>query len=440
MSGRFHSLGGGRVPGKSIFLISFVFFLFSAVNGWCQQEPVGNAYAVSGTAYVEREGKRAPLNQGDPVFLKDVIHTGDKSSVEIVFPDESQVKVSEKTDLEISEYLYNPSEKKRDGLISMASGKARFAVQDLGEFMFKPFRVQTPTAIAGTRGTGYVVSYDKKKRRTEIFCIEHSIMVFSTAFPDKPVACQDNQITWVDSGTLPTSPRDATSAERTKAMSGVEKLGKPTVHPSAGGLPGRPGAAAVHGAVTTAPTVTNPVIAAIVTEATKNLSSGEPVQQVVAQAMQSAANSGITPQEVILALSQSLMQAGIANGANGTSLAGEITSATLVVLTATGADSTTVIQTISLMAQGIGTGAGNSGLDTTPVLNQVQGVVLAQGGDNSAQLGQVIANIISTGNVASTYTPPAPAPPPPTPPPPPPSNVPQNVSDSFTPAASGATR
>lgn len=178
----------------------------------------------------------------------------------------------------------------------------------------------------------------------------------------------------------------------------------------------------------TAPTVTDPVIAAIVTQAMQNLASGQPLLAVVEQALKSAADSGVSLQNLSPALAQSLMQAGLATGADGTVLAGQITSAFLAALTAQGADSTTIIQTISLMAQGIGAAAADNGLDATAVFNQIMAAVTAQGDNNAGQLVQVVSNVAARLGIDST----------PPPPPPPPSNVPSNVSNTFDPTASPA--
>jgi hypothetical protein len=59
--------------------------------------------------------------------------------------------------LEITEYLYQPDQKKRQSLLSLWSGKARFIVADLVGFIQKGFVVKTPNGIAGVRGTDFIV-------------------------------------------------------------------------------------------------------------------------------------------------------------------------------------------------------------------------------------------------------------------------------------------
>ena len=106
-------------------------FLLGAPQLPAAPELAASADVITGTVTVDRAGKQEPLKAGDPVFVKDRISTGAGSSAEIVFIDRSRMKLAADTSLEIAGYVYNRSEKIRQGLISLTYGKARFAVQDL---------------------------------------------------------------------------------------------------------------------------------------------------------------------------------------------------------------------------------------------------------------------------------------------------------------------
>jgi hypothetical protein len=83
--------------------------------------------------------------------------------VEILFMDESRIRMAPNTTLEITEYLYQPEKKKRKGLLSLWAGKARFIVNDLVDFAQKDFEVRTQAGIAGTRGTDFVMELKARK-------------------------------------------------------------------------------------------------------------------------------------------------------------------------------------------------------------------------------------------------------------------------------------
>ncbi len=181
------------------------------------------------------------LKPGDPLFLKDRIQTGAGSSAEIVFVDLSRMKLAANTSLEITEYLYNPAEKTRHGLISLTFGKARFAVQDLQEFRDRRFRVQTRTAVVGSRDTDFVVAFDLQvpggrvsgEGMLSALCLENSIIVFSLDFPDKLALLTANMISQVYGRNLPTPPRFATAAERAALLAGLEQIGNTHIPPHA---------------------------------------------------------------------------------------------------------------------------------------------------------------------------------------------------------------
>lgn len=229
----------GRFPRKSIFALAAAVLLLAAPQLWAAPEPAGKADILTGTVTVERAGTQDVLKPGDPLFLKDRIKTGTGSSAEIVFVDMSRMKLAANTNLEITEYLYNPAEKTRQGLISLTSGKARFAVQDLQDFRDRRFRVQTRTAVVGSRDTDFIVAFDPNVPGGLLvaFCLENSIVVFSLDSPDKLVLLTANMISQVYGLNLPTPPRFATGAERSALMSELEQMLNMHIP-----IPGPPGA------------------------------------------------------------------------------------------------------------------------------------------------------------------------------------------------------
>jgi hypothetical protein len=91
-----------------------------------------------------------------PIQIKDLIATALTSSATTVFSDDSTIKLSENTKLEIKEFLFK--EKSRRGVFSLAIGKMTADVKKYigGDNVFE---VQSPTAVVGVRGTGF--EYDE---------------------------------------------------------------------------------------------------------------------------------------------------------------------------------------------------------------------------------------------------------------------------------------
>ncbi len=91
-----------------------------------------------------------------PIQMKDLIATALTSSATMVFSDDSTIKLSENTKLEIKEFLFK--DKSRRGIFSLAVGKMTADVKKYigGDNVFE---VQSPTAVVGVRGTGF--EYDE---------------------------------------------------------------------------------------------------------------------------------------------------------------------------------------------------------------------------------------------------------------------------------------
>lgn len=187
-------------------------------------EAVGKVDALTGGVTFERAGRTQTANVGTDVYLRDKWQTTADGAVEILFVDNSRVKLAGGTVLEITEYLYNPGEKKREGLLSMVSGKARFVVADLQDFKQKRFRVQTQTSVVGTRDTDFCV-WVVSELLTKALCVENAIMLFNRNIPGKPILLTANMVSEVYGTNLPAIPRFATAAERKEFLRGLEDMG-----------------------------------------------------------------------------------------------------------------------------------------------------------------------------------------------------------------------
>ncbi len=143
-------------------LIVLTWYFLIPPPAMSETEVVGEVVRFVGIARVEREGKSWQVQVEEDIHLHDRLQTGPDSRVEIVFVDNSRVRIAPDSTLEITEYLYQPDQKKRQSRLSLWSGKARFLVNDLVDFMQRGFVVQTQNATAGTRGTDYIVTTMKK--------------------------------------------------------------------------------------------------------------------------------------------------------------------------------------------------------------------------------------------------------------------------------------
>jgi hypothetical protein len=176
---------------------------------------------------IQREGYGGPAAVNDPVYLRDNWQTQADSGAELVFVDDSRIQMGPLASLEITEYLYNPQEKKRDSLISMMSGKVRFVVQDLQDFKEKRMRVQTQTAVVGTRGTDFIV-WVVSPEITRVLGVSSDIDFCNARIPGACVTVSPNMTSEVRVTTAPTLPVVAPPEVIKEITTGVERAADPT--------------------------------------------------------------------------------------------------------------------------------------------------------------------------------------------------------------------
>jgi len=121
---------------------------------------VGLVKTVAGTAHIERDGKRLPVQIGTGVREADIVVTGVDGAVGITFNDSSLLSTGPNSVLAVERYAFNPTTHAgkfdaslRKGTLAVISGKM---VKQSPDAM----HVRTPTSVMGVRGTEFVVKVD----------------------------------------------------------------------------------------------------------------------------------------------------------------------------------------------------------------------------------------------------------------------------------------
>lgn len=214
----------GQQHKKMMILFGFSLFLISGVVLYGFQvraaEPVGKFTLVEGKVDVLRGGAMPALSvkTGDPVFVKDVVRTKSGAKAEILFVDGNQIKISQRSRIDISEY--STDETKSMGIIKLPRGKVEAYVPEkvVKRITVSPkanrFEIQTPVAVAGVRGTGYSV-YQSGNSAT-IYVTEGVVYVFNPKFPDQVIEVHAGEIVtiYADQPATASKPRKATEEEK----------------------------------------------------------------------------------------------------------------------------------------------------------------------------------------------------------------------------------
>lgn len=208
----------------AVLLLTFSFFFFAPVKAGAAA-PVAKFTVVEGQVDVLGGGAlpASPANVNGAVFEKDMVRTKSASRAEVAFSDGSLLKIGQRSRIDINEYRADDPQAKRK--LVLPRGRVEAVVpQGLANQALLPkgsrFEIQTPNAVAGVRGTDYVVSFDNS--RTWVMVKEGMVQVFNPEFPDDIIVLNAGQMTFVYMHRPPQPPTTATEADKTSIEKGVK--------------------------------------------------------------------------------------------------------------------------------------------------------------------------------------------------------------------------
>ncbi len=102
------------------------------------------------------------LKKGLAVYQGDLLLSDTQSSLIVLLNDKSQLTLGAYTKLRIDKSVYNPEKSFRETLLNMLIGKVRYVVTKL-KSKEQNFRVETPLATLGVRGSDFAVTYVGKE-------------------------------------------------------------------------------------------------------------------------------------------------------------------------------------------------------------------------------------------------------------------------------------
>lgn len=118
---------------------------------------VGRIALLRGKASAREDGEQSRvLSVGAAVYERDQVQTGIRSYTVIAFNDKTRVTLSPVTAFRIEEHEFKPEQPdENNSFFSFLQGGLRVVTGAIGLLNRKAFRVATPTATIGIRGTGF---------------------------------------------------------------------------------------------------------------------------------------------------------------------------------------------------------------------------------------------------------------------------------------------
>jgi hypothetical protein len=196
----------------SMRLIAAAIILASVTPSGCVKEkkaevPVTVMNKV-GKVSLNSPGNALPIDAA--LHAGDRILTGEKSMVTLLFPENSAVRIYEKTEFTISGMGPAGTAGAGDTEFAANKGRAMLVIAKLSKSV--SLRVKTPTAVASVRGTSFVVAVDDAAKKgagasTDVKVLSGSVYVEAN---DRP---QINSL--VQAGEMVSVAGDSTDAEAT---------------------------------------------------------------------------------------------------------------------------------------------------------------------------------------------------------------------------------
>jgi hypothetical protein len=200
-----------RISGAVVVIL--LFLLSAPVPSWAVNgEPIGSITAIEGEVWLAHRGDKAsyPAMLGDSIYLYDHVQTEIASRVQILFEDESLLNLAENTYIQITEHVYSPEENRRSSLFRLVMGKVRAIV---GRYFGggSTYKVSTPTAIIGVRGTHFIIDATVTDE-TAVVCLDTDRDLAVRNIKDEvpgEVVLKGGLMTRVLEGQPPTAPAPA---------------------------------------------------------------------------------------------------------------------------------------------------------------------------------------------------------------------------------------
>jgi hypothetical protein len=140
--------------------MKFFTLVLVMIVGWIPGALAGIGFiaGVQGDARVIRQSESLPATVGFVVELSDRLVTGRKGRIKVLFSDDSLLTVASETELTITEHIFKAKANQRKTIMELVKGKIRALVQKEVTGVSGVFEVHTNNAVAGVRGTEFIVA------------------------------------------------------------------------------------------------------------------------------------------------------------------------------------------------------------------------------------------------------------------------------------------
>ncbi|MFT4569348.1 MAG: hypothetical protein ACI8TX_000148 [Hyphomicrobiaceae bacterium] len=178
---------------------------------------VGSVTGTEGSAELSRGEVSRPARIQDGIQPLDIVRTGPRGRIGIVFLDETVLNLGNATTLVVDQTVYDPDA--HQSVFELLKGTVRALVSEHYSDPLALFQIKTPNSVTGVRGTDFVVSYDESTGTTDVSCLGGTVVVHSTRdLASNSAHCSAGRFTRVAPGEFPakTAPLPASRIKNLK--------------------------------------------------------------------------------------------------------------------------------------------------------------------------------------------------------------------------------
>lgn len=137
--------------------VAVIVCLFLWGNAMANEHSIGHVKNVNGDAFVTTGGKKAKAEVGSPIYHGSLLETGNRSSMGVIFKDETVMSFGPDTVFTVDEYVYAPVDKKFKFGSKLAKGSLNYVSGVIEKMRPDAVTVGTPSGVIGVRGTQFLL-------------------------------------------------------------------------------------------------------------------------------------------------------------------------------------------------------------------------------------------------------------------------------------------
>ncbi len=187
-------------------------FLLLAATAYAQDE-IGWITDIDGTAEIEHDGAWKAAGIGNSITVGDALRTGQPGRVRVVFRDGSTVSIGNATEVSVDDFVLTPERDRFRSVMRLVQGKVRAVAAPHYQKPGAAFEIETPTAVAGVRGTEFVIAYDKVGQVSDVVGVTGEVEVRGFVPGRRAVLITPGNLTTVQHGQYPSPPRRLSETE-----------------------------------------------------------------------------------------------------------------------------------------------------------------------------------------------------------------------------------